>query len=119
MTVPEVSVGEMSVAELTDLAQSRHRSRGTAVFELARRAGADDAAVIALGRLSRLPVLRDDRLFHLVAQAWAAIIGLLAAETDNARRAAYAAFADLEPADRADLLAYLKVDRIEDAHPQL
>jgi hypothetical protein len=109
----------MSVAELTDLAQSRHPNRGKAVFELARRAGTDNAAATALGALSRLPMLRDDRLFHLVSQAWAAIIGLLAAETDHARRTAYAAFADLEPGDRGDLLTYLKVERIEDAHPQI
>jgi hypothetical protein len=85
---PQPAVGEMSVPELTDLAQSRHPNRGKAVFELARRAGADDAAVTALGALSRLSMLREDRLFHLVSQAWMAIIGLLAAETDHARRTA-------------------------------
>ena len=52
-----------------------------------------------------------------MSQAWAAIIGLLAAETPFARQAAYLAFADLEQADRGHLLAYLKVERIEDAHP--
>jgi len=125
MTVPpaasaaEPPLADMSVAELTALAPSRNRYAGRAVFELAKRARTDDSAATALGELSRLQRLRDDRIFHLVSQAWAAIIGLLAAETDHSRRTAYAAFADLAPDDQAALLSYLKAGRIEDAHPQL
>ena len=71
----------------------------------------------ALGALSPLPVARHDRLFHFVSLAWAAIVGLLAAETDRTRETAYVAFAELDPAAQRDLLAYLQAERIEDAHP--
>lgn len=117
MTTPEPRLDGMSVDELVEFAQSRNRYAGRAVFELGLRAPGDDAAAAGLGALSRVQKLRDDRVFHLVSQAWAAIIGLLAAETPFARQAAYLAFADLEQADRGHLLAYLKVERIEDAHP--
>jgi uncharacterized membrane-anchored protein len=116
---PEPPLADMSVAELTALAPSRNRYAGRAVFELARRARTDESAVKALGDLSHLQQLRDDRIFHLVSQAWAAIIGLLAAETSYSRQTAYAAFADLDPSDQSALLSYLKAERIEDAHPQL
>ena len=116
---PEPPVRGMTVGELTALVEARDVYRAKAVLELAARAAADDAAASALGGLTRLPLMRDDRLFHLVSLAWAAVIGLLAAETAHARRTAYAAFGDLEPGDQADLLSYLRVDRIEDAHPQL
>jgi len=126
MTIPpppppgvEPPVGAMSVPELVALVRRRDPYRGRAVFELAARARTDHAAATALGELSRLPSARQDRLFHLVSLAWAAITGLLAAETEQARRVAYAAFADLEAGDRADLLAYLKVAKIEDAHPRM
>jgi hypothetical protein len=114
---PEPPVREMAVGELAALVEGRNVYRAKALFELAARAAQDDAAD-ALGHLSRLPVTRDDRLFHLVSLAWAAIIGLLAAGTPHARQVAYAAFADLDPRDRADLLDYLQVQRIEDAHPE-
>lgn len=114
---PEPPVREMTVGDLESVVERRGLYRAKAVFELAGRAADDESAVAALGRLSRLPHVRDDRLFHLVSLAWAAIIGLLAAETPAARRTAYAAFADLAAGDRDDLLAYLRVERIEDAHP--
>ncbi|MEV1332222.1 hypothetical protein AB0J20_21925 [Micromonospora costi] len=69
--------------------------------------------------LSGLPALRGDRMFRLVSLAWAAIIGVLSAETPHARRIAYAAFAALDAADQVDFLAYVKAERIEDAHPRL
>jgi hypothetical protein len=116
---PEPPVGSMSVAELAGLVRAHGPYRGKAVFELAARARTDDAAATALGEVSRLPAARGDRLFHLVSLAWAAITGLLAAETPHARRTAYAAFADLEPGDQEALLSYLKAERIEDAHPQV
>jgi hypothetical protein len=114
---PEPPVRDLTVGELAGLVERRDVYRAKAVFELAARAAGDEAAAAALERLSRLPVARDDRLFHLVSLAWAAIIGLLAAETPFARQAAYAAFGGLEPADQSDLLAYLRAGRIEDAHP--
>jgi hypothetical protein len=116
---PEPPVRDMSAGELRALVESRNVYRAKAVFELTARAGTDDAAAAALGDLSRLPVLRDDRLHGYVSLAWAAIIGLLAAETPGARRIAYAAFADLPSADQELFLTYLKVERIEDAHPRL
>jgi hypothetical protein len=108
---------DMTVGELSEVVERGDLYRARAVFELAERAATDEAAVIALGALSRLAVTRDDRLFHLVSLAWAAIIGLLAAETPVARQTAYAAFADLETTDRQELLTYLRAERIEDAHP--
>jgi hypothetical protein len=114
---PEPPVREMTVGELVSMVERRDVYRAKAVFELAGRAAGDESAVVALERLTRLPHVRDDRLFHLVSLAWAAIIGLLAAETPTARRAAYDAFADLDAADQDGLLAYLRASRIEDAHP--
>ncbi|MFI7609381.1 hypothetical protein ACIBTV_30310 [Micromonospora sp. NPDC049366] len=109
----------MANEELADLARRGGPYRGKAVFELVDRAGTDDDAAAVLGDLSRLPVLREDRAFHLVSLAWAAIVGLLAAETPHSRRVAYGAFADLPAADQANLLSYLKAERIEDAHPRV
>jgi hypothetical protein len=54
------------------------------------------------------------RAFALDGTASATIIGLLAA-----RRIAYASFAELPRADRELFLTYLKVERIENAHPDL
>ena len=109
----------MSNGELAELAQRGGPYRGKAVFELVDRAASDDDAATRLGDLSRLPGLRDDRVFHLVSLSWAAIIGLLAAETAHSRSVAYAAFRALPAADQADLLAYVKAERIEDAHPRV
>lgn len=111
-------VKQMSNAELADLATQGGPYRGKAVFELVDRARADDAAAGLLDQLSRLPALRQDRI-HVVSLAWAAIIGLLAAETPEARKHAYAAFAALDPAEQADFLSYVGAERIEDAHPRV
>ncbi|MFI7553062.1 hypothetical protein ACIBQ2_25330 [Micromonospora sediminimaris] len=125
MTVPQPPnltpppVRQMGNAELAELATSGGAYRGKAVFELADRAARDDDAATRLGELSRLPALREDRVFHSVSLAWAAIIGLLATETPHARGVAYAAFEALPATDQADLLAYVKAERIEDAHPRL
>ncbi|MFC7278296.1 hypothetical protein ACFQS1_30305 [Paractinoplanes rhizophilus] len=114
---PEPDVRALSVGELRALVERADVYRAKAVFELAARAADDDAAVAALADASRLRHIRADRVFHRVSLAWGAIIGLLAAETPGSRRAAYAAFADLDPADREDLLTYLRVSAIEEAHP--
>lgn len=114
---PAPNVGGMSVPDLLALVERRDVYRAKAVLELATRAPHDDAAVPALAAISRIAYVRNDRLFHLVSLAWAAIIGLLAAETPVSRAAAYRAFADLDPADQAGLLTYLRAGRIEDAHP--
>ncbi|WP_444947128.1 hypothetical protein [Micromonospora ureilytica] len=89
------------------------------MFELVDRARADDDAATRLDQLSRLPALREDRAFHLVSLAWAAIIGLLAAETAHARASAYAAFEALNRAEQVDFLAYVGAERVEDAHPRI
>ncbi|MEV6815508.1 hypothetical protein [Micromonospora sp. NPDC051296] len=125
MTVPQPPnitpppVRQMRNAELAGLAKGGGPYRGKAVFELIDRAKSDDDAATRLGELSRLSALREDRAFHLVSLAWAAIIGLLAAETPYARSVAYGAFAALAGTDQAELLAYVKAGRIEDAHPQV
>lgn len=106
------------VWELAALASGRGPQRAPAVLELIRHA-ADPEVAEVLGALSRLPILRDDRIFHLVSLAWVAIIGLLASETDHSREVAYAAFGGLPIDDRELLLIYLRVQRIEDAHPVL
>ena len=114
---PAPDVKAMSVGELRALVERADVYRAKAVFELAARAAHDDDAVAALEAASRLGHVRNDRLFHRVSLAWGAIIGLLAAETPGSRSAAYAAFADLDPADGQDLLRYLRVGAVEDAHP--
>ncbi|MGC4878377.1 hypothetical protein ACLQ26_19230 [Micromonospora sp. DT43] len=109
----------MTNEELAKLAASGGPYRGKAVFELVDRAHSDDDAAIRLDRLSRLPALREDRAFHLVSLAWAAIIGLLATETSHARARAYAAFEALARTEQTDFLAYVRAERIEDAHPRI
>ncbi|MCY1138168.1 hypothetical protein OWR29_09180 [Actinoplanes sp. Pm04-4] len=116
---PEPPVRDMTVGELRALVERRDVYRAKAVFELAARARDDDAAAETLAELSRLPVLRNDRLHGFVSLAWAAISGLLAAETPRARQTAYAAFADLPPGDQDLFLTYLRADTIEAAHPRL
>ncbi|MFG2169485.1 hypothetical protein [Micromonospora chersina] len=109
----------MSNEELADLAARGGPYRGKAVFELIDRARADEEAATRLDQLSRLPALRGDRAFHLVSLAWAAIIGLLAAETPHARKLACAAFEALDHTDQVDFLSYVGAERIEDAHPRI
>ncbi|WP_433533784.1 hypothetical protein ACQPZK_16400 [Micromonospora sp. CA-249363] len=117
--LPVPPVRQMGNGELADLAASRDPYRGRAVFELIDRARSDDDAATRLGQLSRLPALREDRAFHLVSLAWAAIIGLLAAETAHARASAYAAFEALDSSEQVDFLKYVRAERVEDAHPRI
>lgn len=117
--LPVPPVGQMRNAELAELAARGGPYRGKAVFELIDRARADDDAATRLGELSQLPALREDRAGHLVSLGWAAIIGLLAAETPQAREVAYTAFATMDGVEQANFLAYVGAERIEDAHPRV
>ncbi|MBW6432363.1 hypothetical protein KZ829_01210 [Actinoplanes hulinensis] len=109
----------MSNAELARMIESEHPYRGRALFELCDRVALDDDAATKVAMLSRLTSLRRARLFDRVSLAWSAIIALLAAETTHAREEAYAAFFALEPEGQRDLLDYLEVGKIEEAHPRI
>ncbi|MEU4424340.1 hypothetical protein AB0F81_27275 [Actinoplanes sp. NPDC024001] len=109
----------MSNTELARMVEAEHPYRGKALFELCDRLSTDDDAVTKVGMLSRLPSLRRARLFDRVSLAWSAIIALLAAETAAAREEAYAAFRALDPSEQQDMLDYLEVGAIEEAHPRI
>jgi hypothetical protein len=109
----------MDNAELARLVEAEHPYRGKALFELSDRIPHDDDAATKVAMLSRLTSLRTARLFDRVSLAWSAIIALLAAETAHARGAAHESFHALEPAEREELLAYLEVSAIEEAHPRI
>lgn len=113
---PAPPTAEMSVAELDALIRAGGPYRGKAAFALIDRVPGDAAAVEALGELAKLGPVQADRM-HMISLAWAMIIGLLAGETRRAREVAYAAFGDLDASEQERLLRYLKVNAIEDAHP--
>jgi hypothetical protein len=114
---PAPAVEEMSNAELARMVEAEHPYRGKALFELSDRIPHDDDAATRVAMLTRLPSLRQARLFDRVSLAWSGIIALLAAETERARELAYEAFRALGPDEQRDMLDYLEVDRIEAAHP--
>jgi len=116
---PAPPVEQMSNAELARLVESEHAYRGKALFELSDRVAHDDDAATKVAMLSRLTSLRTARLFDRVSLAWSAIIALLAAETPHARASAYEAFGALDLAEQRDLLDYLDVPMIEEAHPRI
>jgi hypothetical protein len=116
---PAPPVERMDNAELARLVEAEHPYRGKALFELSDRIPHDDDAATKVAMLSRLTSLRTARLFDRVSLAWSAIIALLAAETAHSRAAAYEAFGALEPAEQRDLLDYLDVPTIEEAHPRV
>lgn len=116
---PAPPVEQMSNADLARLIESEHPYRGKALFELSDRVRHDEDAATKVAMLSRLTSLRTARLFDRVSLAWSAIIALLAAETTYAREAAYEAFGALDPAEQRDLLDYLDVASIDEAHPRL
>ncbi|MFF5291283.1 hypothetical protein [Paractinoplanes globisporus] len=116
---PAPAVDRMSNAELARLVESEHPYRGKALFELSDRIPHDDDAATKVAMLSRLTSLRRARLFDRVSLAWSAIIALLAAETVHARESAYEAFRALEPEEQRDMLDYLEVTAIEEAHPRI
>jgi hypothetical protein len=109
----------MSNAELARMVESEHPYRGKALFELSDRVRHDDDAATKVAMLSRLTSLRTARLFDRVSLAWSGIIALLAAETTHARMSAYEAFYALEPPEQKDMLDYLEVPSIEQAHPRM
>lgn len=116
---PAPPVERMDNAQLTRMIEAEHPYRGKALFELCDRVAQDDDAATKVGMLSRLPSLRRARLFDRVSLAWSAIIALLAAETGHAREEAYAAFGALDVAEQRDMLDYLEVGSIEEAHPRI
>jgi hypothetical protein len=116
---PAPAVEQMDNAELARLIESEHPYRGKALFELSDRVAHDDDAATKVAMLSRLTSLRTARLFDRVSLAWSAIIALLAAETPHARASAYEAFFALSEDEQHDMLDYLEVTAIEEAHPRI
>ena len=116
---PAPPVEQMNNAELARLIESEHPYRGKALFELSDRVRHDDDAATKVAMLSRLSSLRSARLFDRVSLAWSGIIALLAAETPHARMSAYEAFYAMEPDEQRDMLDYLEVASIEEAHPRI
>jgi hypothetical protein len=116
---PAPPVEDMSNAELARMIEAEHPYRGKALFELSDRVAHDDDAATKVAMLSRLTSLRTARLFDRVSLAWSAIIALLAAETPHSRDSAYEAFGALDPAEQRDMLDYLEVTAIEEAHPRI
>lgn len=109
----------MDNAELARMVEAEHPYRGRALFELCDRIAHDDDAATKVAMLSRLSSLRTARLFDRVSLAWSGIIALLAAETSHARLSAYEAFYGLDQAEQKDMLDYLEVSAIEEAHPRI
>ena len=116
---PAPPVESMDNAELARLIESEHPYRGKALFELSDRIAHDDDAATKVAMLSRLSSLRTARLFDRVSLAWSGIIALLAAETPHSRSSAYEAFYALDAAEQRDMLDYLEVTAIEEAHPRI
>jgi len=116
---PAPAVEQMSNAELVRMVEAEHPYRGRALFELSDRVALDDDAATKVAMLSRLTSLRRARLFDRVSLAWSGIIALLAAETEHARAAAYEAFGALDLEEQRDMLDYLEVTTIEQAHPRI
>jgi hypothetical protein len=116
---PAPPVERLNNAELARMIEAEHPYRGKALFELSDRIALDDDAATKVAMLSRLTSLRTARLFDRVSLAWSAIIALLAAETPFARASAYEAFGALDIAEQRDMLDYLEVSAIEEAHPRI
>ncbi|MBU2670499.1 hypothetical protein KOI35_44060 [Actinoplanes bogorensis] len=109
----------MSNAELARMVEAEHPYRGKALFELSDRIPLDNDAATKVAMLSRLTSLRRARLFDRVSLAWSGIIALLAAETEHSRAVAYEAFGALDIDEQRDMLDYLEVTTIEEAHPRI
>lgn len=113
---PPPDFRSMSVRELYDLSLANYVHRGGAVFELLARAAYDDAAARTAAELGKLPILREDRM-HRASMTWAVISNLLAAETSISRSCAYDVFRTLDRNEQDEVLSWLRVERIEAAHP--
>jgi hypothetical protein len=109
----------MDNAELARMIEAEHPYRGKALFELSDRVAHDEDAATKVAMLSRLTSLRTARLFDRVSLAWSAIIALLAAETPHSRAVAYEAFYALGADEQKDMLDYLDVPHVEEAHPRV
>ena len=116
---PAPAVDRMSNSELARMVESEHPYRGRALFELSDRIPHDDDAATKVAMLSRLTSLRSARLFDRISLAWSGIVALLAAETEHSRALAYEAFGALCPQEQVDMLDYLDVSSIEEAHPRI
>ena len=116
---PAPPVDRMDNAELARLVEAEHPYRGKALFELSDRIPHDDDAATKVAMLSRLTSLRTARLFDRVSLAWSGIIALLAADTPHARNAAYEAFYAMTLDEQRDMLDYLEVTAVEEAHPRI
>ncbi|WP_308121430.1 hypothetical protein [Paractinoplanes bogorensis] len=116
---PAPAVDRMSNAELARMVEAEHPYRGKALFELSDRIPLDNDAATKVAMLSRLTSLRRARLFDRVSLAWSGIIALLAAETEHSRAVAYEAFGALDIDEQRDMLDYLEVTTIEEAHPRI
>ncbi|SNY29307.1 hypothetical protein [Paractinoplanes atraurantiacus] len=116
---PAPAVDQMSNAELARMVEAEHPYRGKALFELSDRIALDDDAATKVAMLTRLTSLRRARLFDRVSLAWSGIIALLAAETEHSREVAYEAFGALDAEEQRDMLDYLEVSSIEEAHPRI
>jgi hypothetical protein len=116
---PAPAVDSMSNAELARMVEAEHPYRGKALFELSDRIALDNDAATKVAMLTRLTSLRRARLFDRVSLAWSGIIALLAAETEHSRAVAYEAFGALDVEEQRDMLDYLEVATIEEAHPRI
>jgi hypothetical protein len=112
---PAPAVDRMSNAELARMVEAEHPYRGKALFELSDRIAHDDDAAPR----SRCSPGSPRCLFDRVSLAWSGIIALLAAETAHSRACAYEAFGALDQAEQRDMLDYLEVSAIEEAHPRI
>ncbi|MGQ4617472.1 hypothetical protein [Nocardia sp. R7R-8] len=111
--VPKPDFRALSIVELD--AQARHRGPHwiAAVYELTDRAAYDDTAARTAAELAKLPLLREERVFHWASATWAVINELLRADSPVARSCACEVFDTIDEAEQADILIWLKASSIE------
>ncbi len=113
------ALAALSDAEIIAIVAEGRRERRAALLELIDRAASKPQLEAELAALAADTRLREDRLFHLISMAWVAIIGLLSIDRLTSRALAADAFEQLDARDKTLLLDYLRVERIQDAHPTL
>ncbi|MGQ4600445.1 hypothetical protein [Nocardia sp. R6R-6] len=111
--VPKPDFRALSIVELDAHARRREPHWIAAVYELTDRAAYDDAAARTVAGLAKLPLLREERIYHWASMAWAVINELLRADTPVARSCAYEIFNTIDEAEQADILFWLKASSIE------